>query len=173
MLNYSRTCSEGHVHSVRHADRPSVDPHGRTHTNKKPTCTHIYMHTWPRRLSNVMCRDRLSALLSGCSTVKLHSMLGLQHGSIWLVKKSSWKLQMWNFSCWQTSQHFLPLLNHRSRVKEFMHERERDQINEISNYWQWDRRSEEHYTVTYYTFNVACSAHTGKEYFLLLKSSSS
>lgn len=36
-----------------------------------------------------------------------------------------------------------------------------------------DSETEEHYTVTYYTFNGACSAHTGKEYFLLLKSSSS
>ena len=62
------------------------------------------MHAHWKRLCNVMCRDRLSALLRGCSTLKLHSMLGLQRGSIWQVKNSSWKLQMWNFSCWQCNK---------------------------------------------------------------------
>lgn len=86
VLNHSYTSSQEHAHSVRHADGPPVNAHGRTHTN---TCTHTYMHAHSKRLSNFMCRDRLSALFRGCSTVKLHSMLGLQHGSIWLVKNSS------------------------------------------------------------------------------------
>lgn len=81
VLNCTHTSSEGQVHSVRHAGRPAVN----AHTN---TCKHTCMHTHSKRLSNVMCGDRLSALLRGCSTVKLHSMLGVKHGSIWLVENS-------------------------------------------------------------------------------------
>lgn len=85
VLNHSHISLEGHVHSVRHADRPAVNAHRNTHTN---TYTHTYIHAHSKRLSNVMCGDRLSALLSGCSTVTVHPVLGLQHGSIWLVKNS-------------------------------------------------------------------------------------
>jgi len=74
------------------------------------------MYAWPKRLSNVICGDRLSAFLCGCSTIKLHSKPDLQHSSTWLVKKSSWKLQMWNFSCWQISQNTIVSLLKRCRA---------------------------------------------------------
>ena len=84
-LNHSHTGSERHVHSVREAHGPAVNAHRKIHK----TCTHAYMHAHSKRLSNVMCGDRLSALLKGYSTVKLHSLLRLQHASIWPVKNSS------------------------------------------------------------------------------------
>lgn len=80
MLYHSHTSSEGHVQSVRHTHRPAVNAHSMTNTN---TCKHTYMRAHSKRLSSVMCRDRLSAFLKSYSTVKLHSMFGLQHGSIW------------------------------------------------------------------------------------------
>ena len=88
VLNHSHTSSEGHVQSVRHAHRPACSKCTREDTLKHMH-TQAYMHAHSKRLSNVMCGDRLSALLKGYSSVKLHFMLGLQHGSIWLVKNSS------------------------------------------------------------------------------------
>lgn len=80
-MNHSHTSLKEHGHSVR----PAVNAHEKTHTN---TCTHTYMHVQ----SNVMCRDRLSTLLRGCSRVKLPSMLGPQHASIWLANKFKLKI---------------------------------------------------------------------------------
>lgn len=129
VLNHSHTSSDGHVHSVR----PAVNAHGKTHTN---TCTHAYMHVHSKRLSNVMCGDRLSALLKGCSTVKLHSMLGLQHGSICACEK--FKLKLTNVKMFSPTN--VPALTttfnslikrRRESVFKFMYVRAKERLN----YW--------------------------------------
>lgn len=92
-LKLSYTSSQEHGHSVRHAHKPPLNADGKMRTKHLHTHahTHTYMHAHSKRLCNVICRDKLSALFRGCSTVRQHSMAGLQHGSIWLVKNSSWK----------------------------------------------------------------------------------